>query len=276
MLKKVLAALVCGAAAASCLTACGKELTVTTGSQTDGNNSDSSAAATTQSGEAENVPVANFTAPQDGEQIVIINFKDYGEVKIKLFPEYAEKGVENFTELAKQGYYDGLIFHRIIKDFMIQGGDPLGTGTGGASIWGDKFEGGTDPHLIHTAGAVAYANSGPTMDNPSPTASNGSQFYIVTGEVYDGETLAQMDAYYQLGLSEEATSLYSTIGGAPWLDGGYTVFGQVFEGLDIIFELQNVATDAGTNKPLQDVVMESVTVAEYSGEELRWYISDYE
>ena len=106
-----------------------------------------------------------------------MTIKDYGDIKIKLFPEEAEKGVENFTGLAKDGYYDNLIFHRVINDFMIQGGDPLGNGTGGESIWGDKFDGGTSENLIHTAGAVAYANSG-------STSTNGSQFYIVTGTKY--------------------------------------------------------------------------------------------
>ncbi|MDE6679088.1 MAG: peptidylprolyl isomerase, partial [Ruminococcus sp.] len=75
-----------------------------------------------------------------------MNIRDYGTVKIRLFPEYADKGVENFVELAKKGYYDGLKFHRVINDFMIQGGDPNGNGTGGESIWGESFDGGTDPH----------------------------------------------------------------------------------------------------------------------------------
>lgn len=274
MLKKVLSVILCGAAAVS-LTSCGKEITVDT-STTKGDGtavSDSSSTAEPQvytTGEA-----ANFTAPADGEQIIIMNIKDYGEVKIKLFPEYASKGVENFVELAKEGYYDGLTFHRVISDFMIQGGDPEGTGRGGQSIWGGKFDGGVSPNLIHAAGAVAYANSGATLDNPSPTASNGSQFYIVTGTVYDEASLSDMGAYYGISYSDSAKEIYTTVGGTPWLDGGYTVFGQVFEGLDIIFEIQNVSTDQGNNMPLESVIMESVTVAEYSGEELRWYISDY-
>lgn len=272
MLKKVLTVLVCSALTAGCMISCGKEITVdddpeSSVSESSKNNEDS---ASEGSKNNESSPVANITAPENGEQIIVMKVKGYdGEIKIKLFPEYADKGVENFVELAKKGYYDGLTFHRVIKDFMIQGGDPLGTGTGGESIWGDKFEGGTDPHLIHMSGAVAYANSG-------ATSTNGSQFYIVTGTSYDEETLDQMAAYYGLDMSDEVKNLYTTIGGAPWLDGGYTVFGQVFEGLDIVYDIQNVAVNEANSMPLESVIMESVKVAEYNGEDLNWYIEDYE
>lgn len=266
MLKKVLSVFLCSTVAAVSLSSCGKEIKVDTTTTSNGSSSEN--AETSNSGSSENTDVANFTAPVDGEQIIIMNIKDYGEVKIKLFPEYADKGVENFVELAKEGYYDGLTFHRVISDFMIQGGDPQGTGIGGESIWGGKFDGGTDAHLVHAAGAVAYANSG-------STATNGSQFYIVTGTVYDETSLNDLASYYGKTFSDSAKEIYTTVGGTPWLDGSYTVFGQVFDGLDVIFEIQNVDTDAKNNKPLEDVIMESVKVAEYSGEELRWYISDY-
>ena len=254
-LMRITAAAVCGVTAFSLLTGCGKDLSIG-GSET---------SSTVETGETqEAVSVMNFTAPKEGDTIIEINFKDYGTVKFRLFPEYAEKGTENFVELAKKGYYDGLTFHRIIKDFMIQGGDPLGTGTGGESAWGGKFDGGTDPHLIHCAGAVAYANSG-------STATDGSQFYIVTGTVYPSEQLDQVGS----GFSDEAKEIYSTDGGAPWLDGNYTVFGQVYEGLDVIFRIQATATDA-SDKPLEDVIMESVKVGTYSGEALHWHLSDYD
>ncbi|MBP1549875.1 MAG: peptidylprolyl isomerase, partial [Oscillospiraceae bacterium] len=126
----------------------------------------------TEAPTSENVEIHNFIMPEVGEKIAVINVKDYGTIKIKLFPEDAEKGVENFIGLAEMGYYDELIFHRIIPGFMNQGGDPKGNGTGGKSIWGESFEGGTDENLYHFTGAVAYANSG-------ATSTNGSQFYIV-------------------------------------------------------------------------------------------------
>jgi cyclophilin family peptidyl-prolyl cis-trans isomerase len=244
-IRRAVAAIVCGVMTLGCLSGCGDK---------------------TSNGDSLYENVANFTSPVEGEEVIIMKIKDYGEVRIKLFPEYASKGVENFVELAKEGYYDGLTFHRVISDFMIQGGDPLGNGTGGESIWGSKFDGGTDEHLIHAAGAIAYANSG-------STSTNGSQFYIVTGEVYDETTLSQMESYYGMSFSDDAKTIYSTVGGTPFLDGGYTVFGQVYEGLDIIFEIQNVETD-DNDKPVEDVIMESVTVAEYSGEDVNWSVSE--
>jgi cyclophilin family peptidyl-prolyl cis-trans isomerase len=254
MLKKALTAAVCSILAVTALASCG-EKNISVSEET------TQAATSTPSSQAAfGDTVMNFTAPQDGEEVIILTIKDYGDIKIKLFPEYADKGVENFKTLAERGYYDGLIFHRIINNFMIQGGDPRGNGTGGESIWGAKFDGGTSPYLIHSAGAVAYANSG-------STATDGSQFYIVTGQKYAEEQFAP-------DYPEAAKKVYIEDGGAPWLDGGYTVFGQVYDGLDIVFKLQQVATGAN-DKPVTDVVIESMKVAKYDGGELRWHISDY-
>ena len=257
MYKKALAFIMCVAAAAASVTSCGSRA-----QQSEGQ---SSSAVTSEKETASEV--ANFTAPKEGDTIIIMNIKDYGEVKFRLFSEYAEKGCENFIELAKKGYYDGLTFHRVIKDVMIQGGDPEGTGMGGESVWGGKFDGGTDPHLIHAAGALAYANSG-------STATDGSQFYVVTGQVYSKEQLADMKNQGYT-FTPEQEEIYSTAGGAPWLDGGYTVFGQVIDGLDVIFKVQETATGAN-DKPQKDVIIDSVKVGEYKGEEIRWYISDYD
>ena len=221
----------------------------------------------------ENYELSNFTPPKEGEEVVVMDIKDYGEVKIKLFPEYADKGVENFVELAKQGYYDGLTFHRVISDFMIQGGDPNGDGTGGESVWGGEFDGGTDPHLAHAAGAIAYANSGPTEPNGSPTASDGSQFFIVTGKLYTEEELDSLKEY-GYNFTDNQKKIYETAGGAPWLDGSYTIFGQVFSGLDLVFAIQNAETDEA-DKPLEDIIINSVRVEEYDGSEVTWLLSDY-
>lgn len=257
MYKKALAFIMSIAAAAACMTSCGN-------ASQNGEGSSSSSAVTS---ETESVEIANFTAPNEGDTIIIMNIKDYGEVKFRLFSEYAEKGCENFIELAKKGYYDGLTFHRVIKDFMIQGGDPNGNGTGGESVWGGKFDGGTDPHLIHAAGALAYANSG-------STATDGSQFYVVTGKVYSEDELAALEGNGYT-FTEQQKKIYSTAGGAPWLDGGYTVFGQVFDGLDVVFDISKVDTD-DNDKPTKDVIIETMTVEEYSGEPVRFYITDYD
>lgn len=263
MLKRIVAALLCSVITISAFCSCGAQKSLSTkDSSKNGASSDASSS-----------DVANFTAPEKGDKIVTINIKDYGAVKIRLFPEYAEKGVENFLGLAEKNYYDGIIFHRVISNFMIQGGDPTGTGYHGESMWGGKFDGGTDPRLIHCAGAVAYANSG-------STATNGSQFYIVTGEIQDDSSLDFTTERYGKKFSDKAKEIYKEVGGAPWLDGGYTVFGQVIDGLDIVFKIQNVEvnydkTVAPEYKPLKDVVIESVEISEYNGEELKWKMTDY-
>jgi len=256
--KRLLAVALCALTATCAMTACGKDIDV----------SDGSSSSTSEKAAPENVDIANYTAPEKGDTIIEMTIKDYGTVKIRLFPEYADKGVENFIGLAEKGYYDGLTFHRVIKDFMIQGGDPMGTGQGGESMWGGQFDGGTNNHLVHAAGALAYANSG-------STSTDGSQFYIVTGT--QDITDDTFSSYEQSGysFSDNQKDFYKQNGGAPFLDGNYTVFGQVYDGLDIIFKAQYVGTDAN-DKPLSDLVIESVKVGKYDGEELKWHLSDYD
>lgn len=280
MLKKVLAAMLSSIMVAASLTSCGNQIevdddktstekTVTEKTITESELERFSDRSVPQI-DLEKSDVKNFTAPEIGDTVIIMKLKGYnGEIKIRLFPEYAEKGVENFVGHAENGYYDGLIFHRIISDFMIQGGDPLGTGRGGESIWGGEFDGGVNANVIHAAGAIAYANSG-------STATNGSQFYIVTGETYAEDLFTE-------GYPEDAKKVYMTAGGTPFLDGGYTVFGQVYDGLDIVFAVQDVETDTTQDpsnpyvqdRPIEDVVIEYVKVGEYNGEETRWFIDDY-
>lgn len=100
-------------------------------------------------------------APKKGDTIVTISFKNFGDVKIKMFPKEAPKAVENFTTHAKEGYYDGLTMHRVINQFMIQGGDPSGNGTGGESIWGNPFEDEIVDYLLPIRGSLCMANAGP-------------------------------------------------------------------------------------------------------------------
>ena len=229
-------------------TACGN--TTFTSGDADSGSADNAAVET--SAPAADGEILNFTPPAVGEKIAVITVKDYGEIKIKLFPETAQKGVENFVGLAEMNYYDELIFHRIIPNFMNQGGDPTGTGMGGKSIWGEKFDGGIPQGLYHFSGAVAYANSG-------ATSTNGSQFYIVNTQDgdYSGVDLSSYPA--------NVKAMYEEKGGTPFLDGGYTVFGQVFEGMDVVRAMSQVETDEN-DKPLTQVMMESVRIVEYTGE----------
>ena len=216
----------------------------------------------------EQEPVLNYTAPAEGEEIVVIHVRDMGDIKIKLFPELLPEACENFTTLAQSGYYDDLIFHRVIENFMIQGGDPKADGTGGESCWGGEFDGGWSPQLLHLPGALAYANS-------AGTATDGSQFYIVTGDTADADTLGKITEQGGTYFTEEAKELYAQHGGAPWLDGGnYTVFGQVIDGLDVVYAISHVPTGEN-DKPKQAVYIEKMTVEQYDGSEIRWYKSDY-
>lgn len=214
------------------------------------------------------LPVLNYTAPQQGDDIIVMKVKDYGTIKIRLFPELLPEACENFTTLANQGYYDELIFHRVMENFMIQGGDPKGDGTGGASCWGGQFDGGVSSQLLHLPGALAYANSG-------TTATDGSQFYIVTGQEVDDAFLDTLTEEAEIYFSQEARDLYTQYGGTPYLDGSYTVFGQVIDGLDIVQAISHVETNAD-DKPKKAVYLESVRTEPYDNSQIRWYPADYE
>ena len=146
-----------------------------------------------------------------------------GDMTFELLPDAAPKAVENFVTHAKNGYYDGLIFHRVIKDFMIQGGDPTGTGCGGESIWGSPFQDEFNLEARNYYGALSMANSGPNT--------NGSQFFIVQAKDVPDSLLEQMEELKEQGYPQEVIDKYKEVGGTPWLDYHHTVFGQVFEGM---------------------------------------------
>ncbi|MBF0941941.1 peptidylprolyl isomerase [Abiotrophia sp.] len=175
---------------------------------------------------------------------------NHGDIKVALFPELAPKTVANFVGLAKQGYYDGVIFHRVIEDFMIQGGDPSGTGMGGESIYGEIFEDEFSRELYNLKGALSMANAGPNT--------NGSQFFIVTASNVPSTMLGQMQ---ELGFPEEIVAAYATEGGTPWLDQRHTVFGHVVEGMDVVIAINNVVTGL-QDKPVEPVVIETIDVLE--------------
>ena len=172
-----------------------------------------------------------------------------GDIKLQLFPDQAPKTVKNFVELAKQGYYKGVIFHRVIPDFMIQGDDPTGTGAGGESIYGQAFEDEFSEELFNFKGALSMANAGPNT--------NGSQFFIVTNENVPADMVGQMKA---AGYPDEVIARYQE-GGTPWLDFHHTVFGQVIEGMDVAQKISQVKRDF-RDRPEEDVVIEDVEIAE--------------
>lgn len=224
-----------------------------------------------------------------------------GDITIQLYPEVAPKTVENFVTLAKKGYYNGLIFHRVIKDFMIQGGDPTGTGAGGESIYGAKFEDECSQELHNFRGALSMANAGPNT--------NGSQFFIVQNsqaptqdidalavqvacyellndakrrvqmmqealedapkiQAYIDEVNTRLNDYQSQGLPEEvkeyATEIakkYAEVGGTFHLDFAHTVFGQVIDGMKVVDDIANVRT-ARADRPLHDVTIDSIDIVE--------------
>lgn len=170
-----------------------------------------------------------------------------GKIKIQLFPEQAPMTVENFIRLAQKGYYDGTIFHRVISDFMIQGGDPEGNGTGGESIWGHPFEDELSRELFNIRGALSMANSG--------SNTNGSQFFIVQNKNMPKRYIKQMEP---AGYPKEIIHAYKQ-GGTPWLDGRHTVFGQVITGMDVVDKIAKSKKDK-MDKPLEDITIESIQV----------------
>lgn len=171
-----------------------------------------------------------------------------GEITIQLFPEEAPKTVENFVGLARKGYYDGIIFHRVISNFMIQGGDPTGSGMGGDSLFGGSFEDEFSSKLFNLNGALSMANSGPNT--------NGSQFFIVTMSDIPEQMVSQLE---DAGFPEEIIEAYKQNGGTPWLDQKHTVFGHVINGLDVAETIENVERNA-MDKPNEDVVIETIVV----------------
>ena len=148
------------------------------------------------------------------EAPVVVLETNVGKIELKLYPEVAPLAVENFVTHVKNGYYNGLIFHRIIKDFMIQGGDPTGTGRGGQSIWKKDFKDEFGSNVVFDRPfLLAMANRGPTT--------NGSQFFI-------------------------------TLAPTAWLNGKHTIFGEVIKGKDVVRKMENVSVSRGSNKPLFD------------------------
>lgn len=171
-----------------------------------------------------------------------------GNIKFVLYKDIAEKTCENFVTHCKNGYYDGVIFHRVMKNFMIQGGDPTGTGMGGESIWGEQFDNECSINAKHFKGALSMANSGPDT--------NGSQFFIVQCSKCNSNMLKQMQ---QLHYPEEVIEAYKQKGGTPWLDGNHTVFGAVVNGIEVVDDIANTKVNP-QDRPINDIVIEKTIV----------------
>ncbi len=154
--------------------------------------------------------------------LVAVMKTNMGTIDLQLLPDIAPKAVKNFVELTNQGYYDSLTFHRVINNFMIQGGDPTGTGEGGKSIYGGLFEDEFNQNFkFDSAGVLAMANAGPNT--------NGSQFFI-------------------------------TLAATPWLNFHYTIFGKVINGIDVVKEIGKVPTSKPNDKPIKPVIIEKMTI----------------
>ncbi len=230
--------------------------------------------------------------PQAGEEIAVITMQTGEVIKIRFFPDEAPKAVYSFKRHAIEGYYDGLTFHRVMENFMIQGGSPNGTGTDGESVWGENFEDEFAENLVNIDGSLSMANAGKNT--------NGSQFFInCTNTPVPAEQWEQYQQGYDLykkdpevftsryaakwldmdkvnkqkdGKNNLYQDLYSTHGGNCHLDGaystdgsGHTVFGQVFEGMDHVYKLSQAETDPSNNKPVEPMVIEKIEIVEYAG-----------
>jgi len=170
---------------------------------------------------AANAEVVKKEVKKVKDSIVVIE-TNVGKIEVKLYPKVAPKAVENFMTHAKNGYYNGIIFHRVIKGFMIQGGDPTGTGRAGESIWKKAFEDEFAANVVFDKPMLlAMANSGPNT--------NGSQFFI-------------------------------TLAPTEWLNGKHTIFGEVVKGQDVVRKIENVSVSRGSNKPLFPQTMKKVYV----------------
>lgn len=198
-MKKRYLALALAAVLAVCAAGCGKEE-----AKDDSNK-------TAEKGTVDTTEILQAQMPEEGEEIAVITTSK-GVVKMRFFPEEAPKAVENFKTLAKKGYYNGLLFHRVIEDFMVQTGDPKGDGTGGESCWGEAFEDEISPKLHYYRGAVAMANSGANT--------NGSQFFIVQAKDVVEEALTALRDARDNNKGEEL--------GVTLTDGKYYTFSQMF------------------------------------------------
>lgn len=219
--------------------------------------------------------------PLSGEEVAVME-TNMGTIKLRFFPEVAPKAVENFKTHSKNGYYNGLTFHRVIDGFMIQGGDPNGNGTGGTSIWGNSFEDEFSSNVLNIRGSVAMANSGKNtngsqffINQAKPDAFMGWDYFQKVYDIYKSNT-ASFESRYggtvdMSKVTDEIKRFYEENGGNPNLDGalntaekGHTVFAQVFEGMDIVDKIAQVEVNQN-NLPLNAVIINNISIINYEG-----------
>jgi len=190
-------------------------------------------------------------APAAGEKIAVVH-TDMGDISIRFFPEIAPKAVENFITHSENGYYDGITFHRTMDNFMIQGGDPTGTGSGGKSIWNKAFNDEFSDKLFNLRGSLSMANAG--------VNTNGSQFFINQAKPSNANS-------YPSSMPAAVQGLYNKYGGNYHLDGawrptgGHTVFGQVFDGMDVVDAIASAPVKG--ERPVTPVVINSIEIKTY-------------
>jgi len=222
------------------------------------------------------IPLPQLEPLEKGEEIAILH-TSLGLIKLRFFPEYTPNAVQNFKTLAKSGYYDGVIFNRVLENTIIQSGDPDGTGLGGQSIWGQPFSPETTPCLHNIRGALSMLH-GPDSN------SQGSQFFIVSNKQLDEDTKTELEALkdQQDQVAAETADgspipmaqlfplriidKYLEDGGIPALDFQYSVFGQVFEGLDVVDKINSAETsqeEDTMDKPLTDIIIESISFEKF-------------
>ncbi len=181
------------------------------------------------------------------ENTVVEISTDYGDITLKLYDE-TPKHRDNFIKLIREGWYDGSVFHRVINEFMIQGGGSIGD----AQDPDYKVDAEILPQFFHKKGVLAAARQGDQV-NPE-RASSSCQFYIVQGRKFSDDDFAAVEARTGMPVPDEHKEIYRTIGGTPHLDGAYTVFGEVIEGLDVVDKIAAVNTGQG-DRPLKEIKM---------------------
>lgn len=189
--------------------------------------------------------------PEGADAVIETQF---GNIYVDLY-DTTPQHRDNFEKLVRDGFYDGLLFHRVMSEFMVQGGDPDSRGAAPGAMLGNGGPGYTIPAEIgglHVKGALSAARQ-PDQVNPQK-ASSGSQFYLVQGKVWTDAELDQIEQRQRITYSPEQRELYKTVGGTPFLDNDYTVFGEVVDGLAVIDSIAAVATNPA-NRPLEDVPM---------------------